>query len=352
MTPARTAARNVTPARTAARNVTPAGTAAARTTPPARNAPARPAAANPDPMATPPPHTPLPPARARGYTPWRSGQPAAAPQDVRTADSELTPIATPPPRAADPRTAPAPGRPTPPGRQTPSAREALPPNSTRSTQRGSAPVPTLGRPSPSMPAVAGGPQRQTGPRPAIPPETPAYGVQRPPAQDFARARTVATPGGLGRVSPAMNHAAIPVANRVHHETARVQFREPRRWGRVFMLLIVLLAGAGFVVHRWFIPLDVLIAWRQPTGLSIATEPPGAKLRLDGVPLAATAPTTVTVWRDRADHVVEATHPGYQVARESIRYDRSTSLSFVLRLQPAPASAPGPSPSPTGPGRPR
>jgi hypothetical protein len=220
-----------------------------------------------------------------------------------------------------------------------------------------------------MPAVATGPQaqgaqsraRQSGPLPAIPPETPAYGVQRPPPQDFARARPVGGPGGPGgprRISPAMNEAAIPIANRVHHETARVQFRPPRRWGRVFMVLIALLAGAGFGVHRWFIPLDVLIAWRQPTGLSIATEPAGAKLRLDGVPLAASAPTTVTVWRDRADHVVEATHPGYQVARESIRYDRSTSLSFVLRLQPAPAEPPasapepGPSPSPTNPRRPR
>jgi hypothetical protein len=93
------------------------------------------------------------------------------------------------------------------------------------------------------------------------------------------------------------------------------------------------------------PLDVLITWREPTGLSIATDPSGAKLRLDGVPLASTAPLTVSVFRDRKDHVLEATVPGYQVARETIRYDKAATISYVLRLQrdpnavvPTPASA--------------
>ena len=97
------------------------------------------------------------------------------------------------------------------------------------------------------------------------------------------------------------------------------------------MIVLLLVAAGVGVHLWFIPLDVLIAWRQPTGLSITTEPPGAKLRVDGVPLAATAPTTVTVWRDRTDHTVEATLVGYQLARETIRYDKSATLSYVVRL---------------------
>ena len=68
-----------------------------------------------------------------------------------------------------------------------------------------------------------------------------------------------------------------------------------------------------------------------TGLSVTTEPPGAKLRLDGVPLATTAPTTVTVWRDRGEHTIEATLAGYQLARETIRYDKAASLSYVVRL---------------------
>jgi ribosomal protein S6E (S10) len=81
-----------------------------------------------------------------------------------------------------------------------------------------------------------------------------------------------------------------------------------------------------------IPLDVLITWGQPTGLAIATEPAGAALRLDGVALATSAPMTVSVWRDRREHVVEATHPGYQTARQTIRYDKASSLSVRLNLQ--------------------
>jgi hypothetical protein len=115
-----------------------------------------------------------------------------------------------------------------------------------------------------------------------------------------------------------------------------------------MVLLLLLAGAGVAVHLTFIPLDVLITWGQPTGLSIATDPAGAKLQLDGVPLAASAPTTVTVWRDRAEHVVEATRPGYQVAREKIRYDKSASLSFLLRLQPGASAPPAAAPEPAAP----
>jgi len=119
---------------------------------------------------------------------------------------------------------------------------------------------------------------------------------------------------------------------------------------VFIVVLLLLVAVGVVVHLRFIPLDVLIAWRQPTGLAIATDPAGAKLRLDGVPLAASAPTTVTVWRDTSEHVIEATRPGYQVAREKIRYDKSAALSFLLRLQPdgsatAPAAAPSEPPAP-------
>ena len=162
--------------------------------------------------------------------------------------------------------------------------------------------------------------------------TPAYGVQRPPPQEFARAPTMPPPG---RLSPR------PM-NRVHHETARVQFRPQRQWGGVFTVLLLLLAAAGVGVHLWVIPLDVLIAWGQPTGL-------------DGVPLATTAPTTVTVWRDRGEHTIEATLAGYQLARETIRYDKAASLSYVVRLlrdpNAAPQAAPGTAAPATGPAPP-
>ena len=51
-----------------------------------------------------------------------------------------------------------------------------------------------------------------------------------------------------------------------------------------------------------------------------------------MPLATSAPMTVSVWRDRGEHVVEATHPGYQTARQTIRYDKAASLSVRLNLQ--------------------
>ena len=101
---------------------------------------------------------------------------------------------------------------------------------------------------------------------------------------------------------------------------------------------VLLIGAAAAVHLLFAPLDVLITWREPAGLSIATDPRGAKVRLDGVELAGTAPLTISVRRDRADHIIEASLPGYHDARSIIRYDQSVALSSQLRLESHPESA--------------
>jgi serine/threonine-protein kinase len=322
--------RSFTPARTpAARKFTPPLTTAQRAPAPARPAEPRASARNaPDPNATPPPSTPLPPARARGYTPLRSS------------DQDLTPRATPPqPRSIEPRSTTTPaGRTTPTRPQPQSGGRQWPiPGSSQSTMRGPAPEPTWQSRRPSQPALASpnrSPPAQAGTRPSGQHDaalvgTPAYGVQRPPPQEFAR-----TPA----MSPAGRTSAAAM-NRVHHETARVQLRPQRQWGGVFTVLILLLAAAGVGVHLWVIPLDVLIAWRQPTGLSIATEPSGAKLRLDGAPLATSAPTTVTVWRDRRDHTLEATLDGYQVARETIHYDKAASLSYVVRLLRDPNATP-------------
>ena len=297
LTPPRTqAGRNLTPGRTPiARSLTPPRTPASRGPAPAGARPAEPRAAGrpaPDPMATPPPTTPLPPARARGQTPLKS------------ANADLTPRATPPqPQTVEGRNPTMLGRPGPNRQQSqPGAQQWPIPGSSQSTMRGPAPGHAGRRPSNPMPVVAGhqvhpspAHTRQTGPRDEVQPGTPAYGVQRPPPRDFAPAQTMLPHGG---VSPgATGGYPIPVS-RQHHETARVQFRPQRQWGGVFTVIVLLLVAAGVGVHLWLIPLDVLIAWRQPTGLSISTEPPGAKLRVDGVPLAASAPTTVTVWRDR------------------------------------------------------
>jgi hypothetical protein len=124
--------------------------------------------------------------------------------------------------------------------------------------------------------------------------------------------------------------------RLQRETARIQPLRPRRRFRgAFFFLLVILAGGAAAVHQWVVPLDVLLVWRNPAGLSLATDPPGAALRLDGVTLPGASPTTVTVRRDLLEHVVEATLPGYRPARAVVRYDKTVALSFVMPLQPAP-----------------
>jgi hypothetical protein len=167
------------------------------------------------------------------------------------------------------------------------------------------------------------------------PETPAYGVQRPPPQDFALARTLQAPAPF----------VPPDPSRVIRETARVQLRAQRQWGGIFAVVLLLLAAAGVGVHLWVIPLDVLITWNQPTGLAIKTDPAGATVRLDGAPLASTAPTTVSVYRDRNEHVLEASRPGYRTARQKIRYDKAASLSATLFLERDPNAEPAAAPPP-------
>jgi serine/threonine-protein kinase len=355
-TPLLNPARSVTPARTAARTVTPARTPVVPARPPApAPAPvsARPAARPaPDPMVTPPPtptpNTPLPPGRARGYTP------------LKTVDPDLTPAATPRPEPVPPRrTPPQPhsvstrsttmlGRPGANPSQ-PGARDWPLPGTSQATMRG--PAPTR-NPANAAPAAAAGAPRSTPirTRPSSPqdpavPATPAYGVQRPPPQQFAVARTLVAPPSNAAPAPMAN---VPFPDRLHHETARVQIRSERQWGGVFALLLLLVAAAGVGVHFLLIPLDVLIAWREPTGLAIATDPAGATVRVDGVPLASTAPLTISVSRDRADHVVEATHPGYKPSRQTIRYDKAASLSVRLNLERDPNAAP---PDDAAPSRP-
>jgi hypothetical protein len=127
--------------------------------------------------------------------------------------------------------------------------------------------------------------------------------------------------------------------REQRETARVQFRSKRPWGRVAFALVVLLGGGAAGVHKYLVPLDVLATWREPARLSISSEPSGATVLLDGVPLARPAPVTLAVRRDRAEHVIDAKIPGYRPTRETVRYDRSVGLAFVLRLEKDPAAAP-------------
>ena len=64
---------------------------------------------------------------------------------------------------------------------------------------------------------------------------------------------------------------------------------------------------------------------------------------DGVAAPSTAPTTVSVFRDRNEHVIEASRPGYETSRLSVRYDKAASLSFTLPMKPDPNAPPAAAP---------
>jgi serine/threonine-protein kinase len=193
-------------------------------------------------------------------------------------------------------------------------------------------TPSYGVRRPSGPIVAIGPGgAPPGPAPRRPTAPPAHGIPRrptpPPGQGIPRRLT--PPPGQG-----------PYAlSREQRETARVQLRARRPWGRWVLALVVLLGGAAAGVHKYVVPLDVLATWLEPARLSISSEPSGATVLLDGVPLAQPAPVTLPVRRDRAEHVIDAKAPGYLPARETVRYDRSVGLAFVVRLEKDPTAAP-------------
>ena len=189
-------------------------------------------------------------------------------------------------------------------------------------------APSNGRVSGEYPLQAArGPQAQALRR------TPAHGYPPPPRQS--------PPSPPARPTPA---AFIPVVQqpplappRVPRPTARVQPLQPRRgWGTILLVLLALVAGGGAAIHHWVVPLDVLLVWRNPARLSIATDPDGASLRLDGVALVDSSPATITVQRDLSEHLVEATRRGYLPARALVRFDKSVGLSFLLPLERDPS----------------
>jgi eukaryotic-like serine/threonine-protein kinase len=364
-----------TPAPLSAPGMTPApprdgGLAAARpavTASAAANA--RPAAPADDPMATPLPTTPLPPLRPRGRTPLRPAQASDRRPNIAAPQVAPAPGA---PRSASGRTtgqravtqpqAPMPGTPAF-GTQRPTM-AATPPSGMQRPPMG--PTPAFGVQRPPMARTpADGMQRPALPatpahgmqRPAMGP-TPAFGTRRPPMAGtpaFGMQRPAMAPSRAARPSLGGQIAAPPSfgLERTQRETARVQLRSRSHWRAIFVLLILMAGGGVAAVHYFVVPVDVLVAWRKPARLAIATEPDGASLRLDGVTLSAPSPTIVSVKRDLADHVIEATLPGYRPARAIARYEKSLGLSFLLRLQKDPtAVAPAPpSPAPPDPAAP-
>jgi hypothetical protein len=287
------------------------------------------------------PATPAPIVRAPGTTPPR----ATAPRVTASAAQAIAvdPDATPPPPATTPRPRgrtplePSPPAPSPAPRQ---RTRSNPPLTAR------APAPASQRRTGEYPGFA--PPAPQGTVPALT-RTPAHGVAQPrlagtPARGvspYNRPQAPRATPAFG-VSPAfgVQGSTFPTfaPERVSRDTARVQQLRPRgRWRGAMLFLIVVLGGGAAAVNRWVVPLDVLLVWRNPAGLSITSDPDGASLRLDGTPMAGTSPTTVMVRRDLSDHVVEATHPGYRSARMVIRYDKTLPLSVFVPLEKDPAA---------------
>jgi hypothetical protein len=265
-------------------------------------------------VATPHPSTPLPPPRPRGRTPQSPAQ-------------------------VDPNRRSSPGL----NMQTPAQTD---PN--RRSSPGLDPRTANGAPSQVAPRMPTGPVGARAPGPRQTPIAPRAAVPGPrlsPARPFA---------AQSNPYPTFAPARQP------RETARVQtLRTARRWPATLFVLLLLLGGAAFAVHRYLVPLDVLITWRSPARLAISTDPAGATLRLDGMPVAAPSPVVVEVHRDLVEHVLEASHPGFLPARTSLRYDKTVSLAARLVLDAAPPlpaprraaiAVPAPPPPPAAPAR--
>jgi hypothetical protein len=147
---------------------------------------------------------------------------------------------------------------------------------------------------------------------------------------------------------------VPVVKstpRPRRETARVVVRSGGAWrGLVVVLAALLLVGAG-VVHFKVAPLDVVVVWRKPATLTIASEPAGATVKLDGADLVGVTPLQTTVKRDRAEHVLELSAPGHRPARQVVRYDGAVVLASTVHLEKEEAQ-PSFEPLPQGAGSPQ
>jgi serine/threonine-protein kinase len=298
-----------------------AATAAAPATPPLDRGP----------DATPLPLAPLPPVRARQATPSSAAtpQPPArtrqstppSPAPLRT--ERVTPAATVPlPRTRTPSTpAAAPSAP-PPG---PVSRTPFPPVPSPVSRTPFPPVP-----SPVLPGAPAASPRKVPSRPelaAIPalPEAPAFPSAPAPPSTYPSTYPAWQGANALALAPAMGPTPIS-------EPRLPQVKPTGMWRLVVVAVaagLILVAGA---VHLTVIPLEVLFTWNTPVPLYVASDPEGAAVKVDGVPLADPAPTKTEVRRDRREHVLELAYPGHRPTREIVRYDRSVVLSFVLRLQ--------------------
>jgi hypothetical protein len=171
-----------------------------------------------------------------------------------------------------------------------------------------------------------------------PPRQPQTPTSRPAV--FA-VRTPRSNPSLAAVAP--SSPAIPAVP--HRPPER-----PRPWRLIAAAFFAVLLASSAVIHLAFVPLNVLAVWRRPARLQVTSAPAGAQVRIDGEMLSEPTPTEVEVRRDRLDHVLELSRPGFRSVKEVVRYDRSVALSHAVELPPAPAPvAPADAPAAGGPG---
>ncbi len=207
-------------------------------------------------------------------------------------------------------------------------------------------------PSPSesarRPSVRGLPPLTRVDRPTASATRPATATDHPPARLHSAASAAAVPvvtsswgGGAAAAAVAVEGrpvtaerlptiAAPTALPRSRRETARVVVREGGAWRAVVVAIAAAMLLVAGGVHFLVAPLDVLVVWRRPATFAIASEPAGAVAKLDGVTVGVT-PALASVRRDRADHVLQLSAPGYRDARLSVRFDASVTLSARARL---------------------
>ncbi len=317
------------------------------TTAPAPSAPAPSAPAPSAPAAT----TAAPVAGGAGHNTWAGGfslpSVGGAPTSARRRASPLGstlvgPAPAPPapgvsglpmvPASLDKRQPPPPAAVTPPGPIVSRPRPALGREMARTLPLPSeihpvTPAPTPG-PTPPPPAARDWTNHQT-PLPG----TPMPGPTPPPAAVPAP-RESAPSAPMWRPAESSRHlqplSDTPAAPRL--SGARLPVFPIGLWRSVAVGVAAVLVVGALIVHVAVIPLEVLVSWKKPAQLYVASEPEGGVAKLDGVRLLDPTPTKIPVARDRQDHLIEIEYPGYRSVRESVRFDRSVALSFMFSLE--------------------
>jgi serine/threonine protein kinase len=215
--------------------------------------------------------------------------------------------------------------------------------------------------SPSVPSLRAVPSLHATPRSPVPLPRPDRGRSPspfpggpPPARLHSSASAAAAPvvtaaiWGAGAAAAVAAPAAFegrpstiehlpPIkmaapASRFRHETARVVVRGGATWRPLVIAVAAALLLVAGAVHLLVMPLEVLFVWRRPAPLVITSEPAGALAKLDGVPLAGPTPSETVVRRDRSEHVLELSVPGYRPFRTTLRFDSALNLSARARLE--------------------